>query len=326
MKKENHKQFNLLAITTGDVDGIGFEITTKSLLDLGPQNKTIFLLFRGPNASKKYLSLLDKKFNRIEFKDVFLALDYFSNVPLKSNIILDIVSDLSPALWVEGAAQLAMTSKISAIVTGPLSKTEIYKSGLKDMGHTGILKRISKTKNVFMGFIGAHFNVVLATDHIPLRQVSAAITLQRLKDVIKISSEFFSQTSSKSKPMALLGLNPHSGEYGLIGSEEKNLLRNLKKFGQKENINLDAFLVPDAAFLPQNWKKFLCYIALYHDQGLIPFKSIHGQDGVHVSLGLPFIRTSVDHGTAKELFERNIASHQSMLLAIQCAIKLLKNS
>ena len=113
-----------------------------------------------------------------------------------------------------------------------------------------------------------------------------------------------------------MGLNPHAGEKGIIGNCEADLFRKLPSA-------FSGPLVPDAAFLKKNWKTYSLYLCLYHDQGLIPFKLVHGQDsGVHITLGLPFLRTSVDHGTAEDIFNKNVANHASMLEAIQLNLQL----
>ncbi|MEN0058579.1 MAG: 4-hydroxythreonine-4-phosphate dehydrogenase PdxA, partial [Bdellovibrio sp.] len=209
--------------------------------------------------------------------------------------------------------------------TGPLSKTLIYESGLRDMGHTDILKRVSKTQNVHMGFLGREFNVLLATAHIPLNKIAQSLTTENLSLALINANHLrkILPTSLARKPIGLLGLNPHAGEAGLIGDEEGQLFPSLLSFARQHKIPVSGPLVPDAAFLKSNWKKYSVFLALYHDQGLIPFKLVHGQQsGVHISVGLPFIRTSVDHGTAKDIFEKNKALPHSMRDALTWAVKL----
>uniref|UniRef100_UPI0039E623D4 4-hydroxythreonine-4-phosphate dehydrogenase PdxA n=1 Tax=Bdellovibrio sp. TaxID=28201 RepID=UPI0039E623D4 len=199
--------------------------------------------------------------------------------------------------------------------------------GFKDLGHTDILKRLSKTQYVNMGFVGNKFNVVLATAHEPLSQIAKTLNLQVLQEALLNANELRKKlpATQKSKPIGILGLNPHAGERGLIGHEETDLFPKILAFAHKRKIPVEGPLVPDAAFFPNNWKRFSLYLALYHDQGLIPFKMIHGQDsGVHISLGIPFVRTSVDHGTAKDIFGKNKANPQSMIDALRWAIKLAR--
>jgi len=133
--------------------------------------------------------------------------------------------------------------------------------------------------------------------------------------------------AQQKKPIAVLGLNPHAGEDSLIGTEERDIISRALTEALKAKIPVAGPLVPDAAFFEENWKKYSVYLAMYHDQGLIPFKTVHGQkSGVHISLGLPFVRTSVDHGTAKDIFGKYKAIANSMLDAVQACIKLAKSS
>ncbi|UYL10540.1 4-hydroxythreonine-4-phosphate dehydrogenase PdxA [Bdellovibrio sp. SKB1291214] len=310
-----------IALTTGDDDGIGFEVTAKALHKLGPQKGVQFFLWRNDNASAKYLKLIDQKFKRIVVDDLEEALK------VEGNYLVDICSDQSPAHWVEATAKACMKKQLDGMATAPLSKTLIKDAGLKDLGHTDILKRLSKTKTVHMGFAGSEFNVVLATGHLAISQVSKHISFSTIAEAL-LNADLLRKslpTSKRSKPIGVLGLNPHSGEQGMIGGEELMVFPNLAAFAKEKKIPYEGPLVPDAAFFKENWKKYSVYLCLYHDQGLIPFKMIHGQDsGVHISLGIPFVRTSVDHGTAKDIFGKNKANPNSMIDAIRWSINLTR--
>ncbi|MNS66643.1 4-hydroxythreonine-4-phosphate dehydrogenase 2 [compost metagenome] len=312
-----------IAITTGDVNGIGFEVAAKALAKLVPQKNVQFLLWRSEASEKKYLKLLDKKFERIVVDDLNEALK------IEGPYLVDICSDLSPTHWVEQTAKACLKKKLSGMATGPLSKSCIQAAGFKDLGHTDILKRISKTKTVNMGFAGNKFNVVLTTGHIPIADVPKKLGFKTIAEALVNADKLRKSLGGlqKNKPIAVLGLNPHAGEQGLIGTEELTFFKNLKAFANERNIPIEGPLVPDAAFFPQNWQRYSVYLALYHDQGLIPFKMIHGQDsGVHISLGIPFVRTSVDHGTAFDIFGKNQANPASMKEAIEWAIKLARQN
>jgi 4-hydroxythreonine-4-phosphate dehydrogenase len=318
-----------ISITTGDADGIGLEIAEKALLRLGPQPNVHFLIWRSADSFPKTLKKLGKKFSVLSFNTAEDGLKYFLSPQMNSRFLVEVVSHESPALWVETTARWCFEKNIHAMVTGPISKTEIYRAGLRDMGHTDILKRISKTPDVFMGFIGREFNVLLATAHIPVERISATLKVDTLTKALMAANQLRSMLSSslRKRPIALLGLNPHAGEAGLIGKEEALVFPALIKFARQKQIPLWGPLVPDAAFQQENWKKSSVYLAMYHDQGLIPFKLVHGQDnGVHVSVGLPFVRTSVDHGTAKDIFAKSRANPASMIDAIQACIRLTKSS
>lgn len=310
-----------ICLTSGDVDGIGFEIAAKALDQLGPQRGVQILLWRADGADKKYLKLIDKKWNRITVDSLEEALK------IQGPFLVDIASDLVPAQWVELSAKACMQGKVQGIATGPLSKASIKEVGFRDLGHTDILKRVSKTKSVNMGFIGDKFNVVLATAHIPLSKVARSLDFSTLATSLLNANALRAKlpAGQRNKPIAVLGLNPHSGEGGLIGNEENSLFSQLHAFAKKRKIPIVGPLVPDAAFFPENWRRYSTYLSLYHDQGLIPFKMIHGQDsGVHISLGVPFVRTSVDHGTAKDIFGKNVANPNSMLDSLRWAIKLAR--
>lgn len=316
-----------VVLTTGDVDGIGLEVTAKALNHLGPQRNVQFILWRAKEAfkspNKKYLDLIDKKWTRVTVQSLEEALT------LNGPNLIDIASDLSPAHWVEESAKACLKKTVSGIATAPLSKVTIQEAGFKDLGHTDILKRISKTKDVHMGFVGEKFNVVLATGHIPIKKVSETINFKvltsALQNVDKLRQSL--PNSVQKKPIGILGLNPHAGEDGLIGEEEIHIFKKLNLWCKKLKIPIEGPLVPDAAFFSSNWNRYSVFLALYHDQGLIPFKMIHGQDsGVHISLGIPFVRTSVDHGTAKDIFGKNKANPNSMIDAVRWAIKLARHT
>jgi 4-hydroxythreonine-4-phosphate dehydrogenase len=212
--------------------------------------------------------------------------------------------------------------KTTALVTGPLSKTLIKSAGYKAIGHTEILSQVSNVKNLYMGFVGKFFNVILMTGHIPLQSVSNELKKLDWENVLLIAHRFSKGLPLAKKPMALVALNPHAGEKGMISAGEDDFLKAKMKILAENQIQ--GPLVPDAAFLKANWKRYSVYLCCYHDQGLIPFKAIHGQDsGVHVTLGLPFVRTSVDHGTAKEIYGQNKANPNSMKEALALAKRLL---
>jgi 4-hydroxythreonine-4-phosphate dehydrogenase len=311
-----------IAITTGDADGIGTEVAAKALAKLRPKAEVSFYLWRSARCPKSHLILIDRSFKRVTVNSWPEAL----KVPLDSpKILVDINSNLPPPMWVEITAKASFFGHIDAMATAPLSKTAIAAAGMKDIGHTDILKRVTQSKNLFMAFVGDKFNVVLASGHLAIQDVPKNLTSERLELAIRAAAELkvLLPKSFSAKPIAVLGLNPHAGEEGMIGKEEQEIhipiIAKLAKAGTK----VDGPLVPDAAFFPVNWKKYSVFVASYHDQGLIPFKMIHGQEsGVHITMGLPFVRTSVDHGTAKDLFGKNKADASSMRLAIEWAIRL----
>jgi 4-hydroxy-L-threonine phosphate dehydrogenase PdxA len=331
MQKNTARILRTIAITTGDPDGIGFEVTAKSLVEIGPQPNTFFFVFRDSKQEekqKRFFNQLDSQFSRLTFTSVKAALGFYDllrqSKSLDSHFLFDLALEESAADWVIMCTRLCHDKNFTSLVTGPLSKTLIKDSGYNYVGHTGIFRHYYPHSQFFMGFKGEHFNVVLMTDHIALRDVEKSVDNLKLLKLYFDACLQFQKRLIRPKKMALLGLNPHAGEKGLIGGFEKKLLASawFKKGYAKKFIGP---LSADGAFLKKNWAQFSTYLAFYHDQGLIPFKAIHGQDsGVHITLGLPFVRTSVDHGTAKELFNKNRAVHLSMRDAILYNIRLIQ--
>lgn len=297
-----------LIITTGDVRGIGVEITAKALAKTPIRRGASVNVVLHPSSVS-------------EFRTFFHGPLTISRGPIiqkASSQIHIITDDRPPAFWVEDAARHCLRGTFDALVTGPLSKPEIQAAGLKDIGHTDILARISRRRNLLMSFWGSQFNVVLVTGHIPIHQVEAALTVQQITRAANLTQAFLMSYNPRlaRKPIGWVGLNPHAGDQGLMGSTEARL-KNLRRLP-----NLVGPLVPDTCFQPENWTRFAAYLAAYHDQGLIPFKLVHGFDeGVHVTLGLPFLRTSVDHGPAFEIAGTGTAKFGSMKAAIEMALK-----
>jgi 4-hydroxythreonine-4-phosphate dehydrogenase len=304
-----------LALTTGDPDGIGFEVADKALARVGPRPGYQYVLWRSSTCRQKFSAPTRRKFKILQVKSLGEAL----LAKASPSLLIEIASSLPPAEWVRLSALAALDGDLQGLCTGPLSKT----SPGADGGHTGIFRKLVSAP-LYMLFLGSKFRVLLLTDHIPLKSVPENLKKTDLTQTLMLAQDFIKRffPGVRRRPIGVLGLNPHAGEHGILGPEETDfLLPRLKNVPPK--VKWAGPLVPDAAFLPAEWKKFSLYLALYHDQGLIPFKMIHGHEGgVHVTLGLPFVRTSVDHGTAKDLFGKNRADAGSMVDALKWAMKL----
>ena len=308
-----------LHITTGDKDGIGLESAVKALCGIGERKNVQFFLWR----DKETPAFLDTKFRELYSKFHVVQKTEISSQKIDKKIsLVDMASSNTPLMWVRQAGQLCLENPDStALATGPLSKIQIQKEGSSFKGHTDMLKEMTGCLDLFMCFLGEKFNVVLLTDHQPISKVK--ITSEVLDRCIQKTLLFRKKLSveQKKKPVGVLGLNPHAGEEGILGDEEILIFQSvLKKYKKTEVLGP---LTPDTAFDPNNWRKYSFYICAYHDQGLIPFKMIHSRKGVHTTLGLPFIRTSVDHGTAKDIFSQGKADSISMKKAIELALTLL---
>lgn len=309
-----------IVITSGDHDGIGPEVIGKALAKFRPQHPVHIFLLRSVDFPHTHLRKIDQAFQRTPYSALSSALQEADSTINFADIILP----YRPAHWVTLAAQHTLRKDFAAMVTGPLSKLTIQSEGMRAIGHTEILQKISKAPEPFMTFLGPKFNVLLATGHCPLRQVPRALSAERLWQAVLAAHALRPQVKlSHSRPLALVGLNPHAGEAGVIGHEEQRIFSAVLRRAQRAGIPISGPLVPDAAFLPAQWSKYAIYICAYHDQGLIPFKMAHNHAPcVHLTAGLPFIRTSVDHGTAKDLVGKNKANASSMLAAIEWALHL----
>lgn len=292
-------------ITTGDPDGIGQEITIKALKSL-PVLKSCRMVIFSFKKNKWPLKIGPYTIQHFS-KDSDIDLE-----SLEAHQIAVVSLGSDPHSWVKVAAKRALkyAQQGVALVNAPMSKNK------RGHGHTEILKDVSGNKNLYMGFLGSQFNVCLATTHIPVDQVFGQLDSKTIRNSHQAALKLHELGGGKQS-LKILGLNPHSGENGAISKQDLKIQKFLPK-------NSGSLLVPDAAFI--NHGKADTYLAWYHDQGLIPFKLVHGfSHGIQVTLGLPFIRTSVDHGTAKDIFGKGIANHQSLLLALkkgrQLAIK-----
>ena len=314
-----------IGITSGDAEGIGPEVVAKALQKLGPQKNVQFVLWRNNQFPKKDLSRISKSFKLITVNSWAQAL---TRIPSSSKELLDICGTSSPAKWVEEAGSACYFKHLEALATGPLSKPAIQAAGFKDVGHTDILKRISMTDTAYMTFLGDKFNVMLLTGHLALKDVAASLSTKSVETGVLWAQKLVTALTKSGvkglskKPIGLLGLNPHAGDQGLIGLEEKTILSPAVEKLRQDKVLVEGPLVPDSAFTPDQWSRYSFFLALYHDQGLIPFKTVHGQKGLHLTWGLPFIRTSVDHGTAFDIAGKDKADASSMQLAIEWAIKL----
>lgn len=216
--------------------------------------------------------------------------------------------------YVEKAIKLALAKKVDAMVTGPISKEAIHLAGIKFPGHTELLAARTRTKNFAMMFISKKLWVILVTTHLPLAKVPRAITKKRVLEVIKLAYR------AKPGRIGVAGLNPHAGEGGLFGREEIKQIAPAVAAARKLGIKVDGPISPDIIFNRAAAGAYGIVVAMYHDQGLIPLKLLSFGRSVNVTVGLPIIRTSVDHGTAFDIAGQNRADPGSMIEAVKAAV------
>lgn len=225
--------------------------------------------------------------------------------------------------YIREAVKAAMSGGIDAMVTAPISKESTHLAGSRFPGHTEMLKELTGADEAVMMFEGGSFRVVLVTIHTALRNVPDLITKERVLSVIKITNRALVDKFKIPKPrIAVCGLNPHAGESGAFGDEEILHISPAVAEARKLGIGITGPLPADTLFYYANQGKWDAVVAMYHDQGLIPFKMLSFNVGVNLTLGLPIIRTSPDHGTAFNIAWKGVADPSSMIAAVKVAARL----
>lgn len=227
--------------------------------------------------------------------------------------------------YIEVAANMAMAGRIKGIVTAPISKDNLNKAGYKFQGHTQMLAKLAQGAEVVMMLAGPKLRIVLVTIHEALKDVPTLLTTDQIVDTARITRDALRRYFGLAEPrLAAAALNPHAGEGGMFGAEEQDIIMPAVAEAREEGIDLRGPYPADTLFHRAVQGEFDAVVCMYHDQGLIPLKLLHFHDGVNVTLGLPFIRTSVDHGTAFDIAGKGLADHTSMRCAIQMASEMAR--
>ncbi len=222
--------------------------------------------------------------------------------------------------YIKAAAEYAMNGTTDAMTTSPVTKTAMKLGGSLFHGHTEYLAHLTGTDNFRMMMAGDKLKIVLVTIHIPLKDVSEALTLSGILDTIVMTNNSLKRHFGIKNPrIAVAGFNPHAGEQAMFGSEENEIIIPAVNKARESGIYTEGPFPPDTVYKKATDGHFDSVISMYHDQGLIPFKMVHFEDGVNTTLGLPIIRTSVDHGTAYDIAGKGIANPQSLVAAIKMA-------
>jgi 4-hydroxythreonine-4-phosphate dehydrogenase len=320
---------NTIAITCGDVNGIGPEIVIKTLNKIYSVHKHKIFFICPDNIFDNSSQIIKpefpyKKINKekeiLDSKKVIIL-----NLPKVEQKYGKVTATSGKTAYtsIMKACSLAESKIVDGIVTSPISKEAFKKAKINFPGHTELLANYFNTKNFAMMFVSNKMKAALATIHIPLKQVARKITSNRLKNITDVIIESLQNDFRIANPkIAILGLNPHAGENGNIGKEEINIINNFISYYGK---NVFGSFVPDAYFGNRIYKNFDCTIGMYHDQVLIPFKLLNFNRGVNYTAGLPIVRTSPDHGTAFDIAGKGIAKPGSMIEAFKLAEKIIIN-
>lgn len=227
--------------------------------------------------------------------------------------------------YIVDAVAWVMGGRLQAMTTCPINKQAMNLAGHLFCGHTELLAHLVRSPRTAMMFLGSKWKVVLVTTHLPLKEVSKWITRERVLSTIQMADEGLRQFFSVSHPkIAVLGLNPHCGEEGLLGEEEKGAILPAIEEARQQGLKVEGPFPADSFFDLSTRNHFDVTVAMYHDQGLVPIKMVDFREAVNLTLGLPFVRTSVGHGTAYDIAGRGIADPTNLIKAISTAAELSK--
>lgn len=323
-----------IGITQGDVNGVGYEVILKAFQD----SRLVDLCTPIVYGSKKYSSAHKKNLNLNDF-----AFNYIDNVDQarsnKANLIqcCDDDEDIQLGVPTPASGKAAFQSldaalkdlvegKIDAVVTAPINKKNIQGDDFDFPGHTEFLGQKDGGKKGLMFMISEKLKVGVVTGHIPLKDVAGSISEDKILDKLRVMNKSLKKDFNINKPkIAVLGLNPHSGDNGLLGTEEQDVIIGAIQKANDDKVLAHGPFPGDGFFGSTQYLQYDAVLAMYHDQGLIPFKALSFGEGVNFTAGLSFIRTSPDHGTGYDIAGRGIADDSSMRQAVYAAIDIFNS-
>ena len=322
----------IIGISCGDVNGIGIEIIIKTLADNRILDFCTPVLFGNNKVINFYRkSLADininftsvKELNRINNKQINLYNCWEEEVNINPGILNDIGGKYA-VLSLQAAGKALKDNFIDGLVTAPLHKSNTQTENYKFTGHTPYLKNLYNAADVAMFMIAENMKLALLTEHVAVADVAKLITREAIISKLQIINNSLKRDFNINKPrIAVLGLNPHAGDEGLIGKEEETIIKPAIKEAKQRDIFCFGPYPADAFFARGQYEKFDAVLAMYHDQGLIPFKSLAIGEGVNYTAGLPGVRTSPDHGVAFDIAGQGKADESSFREAIYKCIDII---
>lgn len=328
-----------LGITMGDAAGIGPEIIIKLFAQGLPAASVVYGDANVLKETARWLGLTNIEIRAYQTLEQALAEAKHKQPSLNEEYVISVINRHKPLPQLElgkvnaaagqgaynylcQAIEDAQNHKLRAIVTAPLNKEALLAAKLNYPGHTEILAEKTHSPEVAMMLATPELKVILATIHIPLMQVAQHLSESQQLKTIRLAHQACQQTGIEAPRIAVAGLNPHAGEGGRFGDEEQTIISPAISQAQSEGLNVTGPWPGDTIFMRARKGEFDIVVAQYHDQGLIPIKLLGLEEGVNVTVGLPFIRTSVDHGTAFDIAGQGIADSASLLAAAELAIQL----
>ena len=330
-----------IAVTMGDPAGVGPEICLQALKHAAAVNeshvpfvpivfgdvgvlrrcaKRLSLPFEYPVYSRNDISSLTKSGPAI------VGLTDLGEDDFKPGTV-SAATGAASYTYIEAAIEAAKANDVAAITTAPIHKEALQQAGVDHPGHTEILAEKTQADRYCMMLTSEDITCSLVTTHVGLCEVAGLLKTDRILEVIELSAAAMQQVRRRKPRLTVCGLNPHAGEGGLFGRREEELiLQPAIDAAREKGVDILGPLPPDTAFLPNRRSDTDCYICMYHDQGLIPLKTLAFESAVNVTLGLPIIRTSVDHGTALDIAWQGKADSTSMMTALRFAAALASDA
>ncbi|WP_338693814.1 4-hydroxythreonine-4-phosphate dehydrogenase PdxA [Streptomyces sp. Q6] len=301
-----------LALTLGDPAGIGPEIVVKACAD--PSRTVPVTVIGDPGVLARATASTGVRLP----EDV----DVVAETRLRPDVRwgeVDARAGAASYAYIRRGVELTLAGETRALVTAPINKEALRLAGIGHPGHTEILAELSGTGDYAMMMANDELRIVLVTVHQSLRSALDALTVERVRDVIRLTHRTLRRSGQTAPRIAVAGLNPHAGENGLFGREDLDVIAPAVRAARAEGIDASGPWPADTVFMRARAGEFDVVVAQYHDQGLIPVKYLGIEHGVNITIGLPFVRTSVDHGTAFDLAGRGVADHTSLLTALRHA-------
>lgn len=308
-----------IALTMGDPAGIGPEIAVKAAIDPELSNLADIIIYGSEDiiyeAVKQFAP--HARLNTVDACDL-----EFCEVPIAE---ADAACGLAAHDAVIIATRDALMGTVDAIVTAPMNKASVNSAGIPFTGHTELIAELCKCNNFAMMQSAGDLRVAFVTTHIPLNKVTESITETRIIEVAQLLENAIKAEGIKHPKLAAAAINPHAGENGYMGTSDEEVVKPALEKLRANGMSIDGPFPPDTLFIESTRKQYDGILSMYHDQGHIPFKMLAFDRGVNSTLGLPIIRTSVDHGTAFEIAWQGVADTGSLFAAIKLAITRAKN-
>ncbi len=328
----NSNRLRRIAVTMGDPAGIGPEICLQLLNDPVVSAQCTPIVFGDAGVLRRVATKLQIPFG----VPVLSPTDWARN--LLGPAIVDLAgfdsAEVIPGRvdarcgeaafrYVIAAIEAGLTGQVDAVATAPLNKEALHAAGYKYPGHTEIFAERMQASRACMMLTSPELTCSFATVHVGYHEVPGLLSARRILDVIELTADAMQRIRGRAPRLAVCGLNPHAGEHGLFGQrEEERLILPAIEAARAQGLEIEGPLPPDTAFLPRRRQNTDAFICMYHDQGHIPLKALAFDSAINTTLGLPVIRTSVDHGTAFDIAWRGQASHNSLVEAVLLAARL----